>query len=317
MTEQTEQPIGGEPQEPERKKPHLVVRLWRLWDRISGWWDRLVSWHDWLHWLLSLLKTKAGIAAVGTLGTAAAVGTVAIVQPDLLYQRQIEQPAPPPPSPPVVVAAPAPPPAPAPEPASEPTPPAEPVTVKAERWNANIVVFAVSGKDRTGRVADFEIAVLTREFTWLRGSAEQLARNEQALSPEDLSTLVFGPSTKAALIDSLAVIAVGLASAEGAQVNEAERAQRRAATSLGWIAATVASAEPPIQLWTLNLGQYRSACRADSGSNDTSWQRPYMMIAVRKHDLGVKLDEALKDAMTGKSNVPSPSCYSVFDLKRG
>ena len=40
------------------------------------------------------------------------------------------------------------------------------------------------------------------------------------------------------------------------------------------------------------------------------------MIGVRAQDAGVNLKEALADAMTGKTNLPSTDCYSRFDLAK-
>ena len=59
-----------------------------------------------------------------------------------------------------------------------------------------------------------------------------------------------------------------------------------------------------------------ASCAAEEGSNENSWQRPFMIIAVRKNDEGVQLSEALADAMSNKTNVPRKSCYSSFKLER-
>ena len=90
------------------------------------------------------------------------------------------------------------------------------------------------------------------------------------------------------------------------------RAERRAKQAATLIAGAVDTATP---IWTLNLGQYRDPC-ANCETGGTSWQRPFIVIAVKETEPGTDVGEALADAMTGKEKLPSPSSYSVFALNR-
>jgi hypothetical protein len=64
-------------------------------------------------------------------------------------------------------------------------------------------------------------------------------------------------------------------------------------------------------MWTLNLGRYLEPC-VECEDADTSWQRPFIVIAVRRTDNGANISEALADAMSDTQNLPSPSRYSAF-----
>lgn len=112
------------------------------------------------------------------------------------------------------------------------------------------------------------------------------------------------------LTHSPEVIAVGAASQEGDLENEQERAERRAKTQAQLI---VKSVSPLTRVWTLNLGRYSVDCNT-ANTGDTSWQRPVMLVGVRFQQPGVVLAQALENAISGKSNVPSRECYSSFDM---
>jgi hypothetical protein len=70
-----------------------------------------------------------------------------------------------------------------------------------------------------------------------------------------------------------------------------------------------------IPMWTLNLGRYVDPC-TDCEDTDTSWQRPFVVIAVRDADEGTHISEALADALSGKTNLPAPSRYSTFTFEK-
>ena len=64
-------------------------------------------------------------------------------------------------------------------------------------------------------------------------------------------------------------------------------------------------------MWTLNLGRYVDLC-VECEDADTSWQRPFIVIAVRKAEDGAHISEALANAMSNTINLPSPDRYSTF-----
>lgn len=186
------------------------------------------------------------------------------------------------------------------------------VAVATERWGDSSIVFPVDGIDEAGRKASFDVVVMTRDFTWVRGSSDQLARQGIALSEAQVGTEVLTAEIRNGLSKSADLIAVGTASQEGVAANETGRADRRSRTSARWLSGAVM---PPPRIWLLNLGQFQEACGAED-TTDTAWQRPFMMIGVRKQEAGVDLGQALKNAISDKSNLPSPDCYSQFQLVR-
>ncbi len=79
-----------------------------------------------------------------------------------------------------------------------------------------------------------------------------------------------------------------------------------------WIMPLVGKDMP---VWTLNLGQYTDPCDT-CDTAETNWQRPFLVIAVRRAAWGVNLGEALADALSSASNLPSTDRYSTYALTR-
>ncbi len=61
----------------------------------------------------------------------------------------------------------------------------------------------------------------------------------------------------------------------------------------------------------VEFGRYVEPC-VECEDADTSWQRPFIVIAVRKAEDGTHISEALADAMSDTINLPSPARYSTF-----
>ena len=76
------------------------------------------------------------------------------------------------------------------------------------------------------------------------------------------------------------LIAVGLASVEGNIEAEIQRGGLRANRIAEWVRGAV---DPSIPMSTLNLGRYLEPC-SDCETADTSWQRPFIVIAVKQAD---------------------------------
>jgi hypothetical protein len=197
---------------------------------------------------------------------------------------------------------------------SPPPAPNEPAvqTVATESWGSSLI-FPIEGRDTAGRQAAFDIAVLPSDLTWARKSASDLEQSGGVIAQGDVPARVFSPELRAGLERSQAYMAVGLASQEGRQQEETERAARRSETAAGWLASVVAAERP---IFTLNLGQFKGGCKVEGAISGTAWQRPVIVVGIRPADAEVKLDEAFANAMSGKSNLPSRECYTNFDLKR-
>jgi hypothetical protein len=262
--------------EGERRR-RLIDRLWRGY-RL---YDKGSGWWARINWLLGLLKTNAGMAvAVASVGTAGTVTALKIRETVIVPHQAVETAA---------------------------LKPQQDV-----RQTRNSTVFAIEGKDKAGRRGSFDVVVLNKSFLWARGSADALEKDGRTIASGDLAAAVLDDEVRTALADAKQVIAVGTASQEGSAAEEEARAERRARTAAALVGGAV-TADVPV--WTLNLGQYREQC-ADCETGGTSWQRPFIVIAVKSLEPETNLGEALTDAMTGKERLPSPSSYSSFTLTR-
>ncbi|HML27496.1 MAG TPA: hypothetical protein PKE16_01400 [Hyphomicrobium sp.] len=180
--------------------------------------------------------------------------------------------------------------------------------ILAHRWNDRTLVFPIEGTDREGRRGVFDIVVLTKIYGWVRGSTNELEKDDRILSPQDIQNEVLAPQLRQGLGSALGLIAVGLASQEGDVAREEQRGDLRAIRIAQWVRDALGNRIP---MWTLNLGRYIDPC-TDCEDEDTSWQRPFIVIAVRSVDQGTHISEALADAMSGTTNLPAPSRYSAF-----
>lgn len=178
----------------------------------------------------------------------------------------------------------------------------------ATRWNERTLVFPIEGVDKSNRHVVFDVVVLTKDYGWVRGSTTELEKGERRLSPDEIQNEVLAPQLRKGLGTARALIAVGLASQEGDVSREEQRGGLRAIRTAELVRGAVGSSIP---MWTLNLGRYVEPC-VECEDEDTSWQRPFIVIAVRRVDNGAHNSEALADAMSNTQNLPSPSRYSTF-----
>ena len=254
-------------------------RAWRLYSKGSGWYHHAGG--------LGAIKANVAMAAaVAATATAGTLGAIAI------RESYID------PKPPAIETA-----AIAPAPAS---PPAE------VRQTKNSVVFAIEGRDKAGRRGTFDVVVLNKSFLWVRGSSDELEKDGKAIPAADVASAVLDEEVRTALADAKEVITVGTASQEGSASEEMARAERRAKQAATLVAPAVEATAP---IWTLNLGQYREPC-ANCETGGTSWQRPFIVVAVKSLEPDTNLGEALADAMSGQDKLPSPKSYSAFALSR-
>jgi hypothetical protein len=183
---------------------------------------------------------------------------------------------------------------------------------ESQRQTRSSVIFAIEGKDLSGRRGTFDVVVAKKEILWARGSAEELEKDGKIYKSVEIAPEIFDAEVTAALKGAKEIIAVGTASQEGDAVEETARAGKRAAEAAKLAAAAAGTGIP---VWSLNLGQYRDPC-ADCETAGTSWQRPFIVIAAKELETGTVVSEALADALTGKSKLPSPKSYSAFEISR-
>jgi hypothetical protein len=224
---------------------------------------------------LAWLGTKKGAAVATGALGTAALGTAVVVNPDLLGGRKAKTEA------------------------------------TIERLSDDSSVYTIEGIDAAGRKARFELVVLANVYVWERGSTTQLMRKGEPIPAATLVDDVFTAEIRGRLDKASELIAAGAASEEGAVEVESKRALDRARTAATWIAAV----EPGKKVSTLNLGQFKTTCQDAVAASDTAWQRPLIVIGIRGKDAGVNLEQALANSMTGKSNLPSPTCYTSFKVE--
>ncbi len=172
--------------------------------------------------------------------------------------------------------------------------------------------FRIDGKDGQGRAASFDFIILTGDYTWVKGSTNEVASRDTVIPEAEAAERVLTPKIRNFLASASDLIAVGLASQEGEREREEARALARSSTISGWLVKVSA---PSIQIWTLTLGQYNKGCKAQEDA-DTSFERPIILAGVRAKAEGTNLQEALADAIGGHTNLPSRECYSRFDMSR-
>lgn len=174
----------------------------------------------------------------------------------------------------------------------------------------NAYVFRIDGRDKQSRNASFDFIILTEEYTWVKGSTNQVTSHGQVVPDAEVVERVITPRMRNLFAKAPDLIAVGLASSEGDRAQEEARANQRAETVSAWMEKF---SNPPTRVWKLTLGQYDKQCRNQEDA-DTSFERPLIMVAVRSKDAGANLQEALANAISGLSNLPDRSCYSRFDF---
>lgn len=173
-------------------------------------------------------------------------------------------------------------------------------------------LYAFSGRDAKGRIAEFDLIVLHKDIAWVKGSTSEIMRGSNSLDPGQFKRLIFDKEVGNRIAVSRQLIAVGAASQEGDQSAEELRAKERARRIAGWLSEASGAAK---SIWTLSLGQYSDPC-VRCETSETSWQRPVIIIGLRRTDAGLVLHEALADALDGVTNLPNRSRYTKFDLQK-
>ena len=155
------------------------------------------------------------------------------------------------------------------------------------------------GQDSQGRVAEFNIAVLSVEYKWQLGSTYQIKYNDQTITIDSLKSNLEQEGIQTIMENPSEIISVGTASCEGNIIAEQSRALERS-QQIQLLVKKIFSNIPSIKGYRLlNLGQFqRKDCQANQDS--TAYQRSIIIIGVKKQAAGVILDEALRDRLEKK-----------------
>ncbi|HLP91009.1 MAG TPA: serine/threonine-protein kinase [Nostocaceae cyanobacterium] len=156
------------------------------------------------------------------------------------------------------------------------------------------------GKDSQGRVAEFNIAVLSIEYKWQLGSTFQIKYNDQVINLDSLKTNLEQEGIQRIMENPNEIVSVGTASCEGDVNAEQSRALKRA-EQIQLLAKKLFSNNPNVKGYRLlNLGQFqRGECQPNQ-EDSTAYQRSIIIIGVKKQSDGVVLDEALRDRLERK-----------------
>ncbi|MFM5886871.1 MAG: protein kinase domain-containing protein [Dolichospermum sp.] len=155
------------------------------------------------------------------------------------------------------------------------------------------------GKDSQGRIAEFNIAVLSVEYKWQLGSTYQIKYNDQTMTIDSLKSNLEQEGIQKIMENPSEIISVGTASCEGNITAEQSRALERS-QQIQLLVKKIFSNTPSVKGYRLlNLGQFqRKDCQVNQDS--TAYQRSIIIIGVKKQAEGVILDEALRDRLEKK-----------------
>ncbi|MEH2399864.1 serine/threonine-protein kinase [Nostoc sp.] len=155
------------------------------------------------------------------------------------------------------------------------------------------------GRDSQGKVAEFNIAVLSLEYKWLLGSNFQIKYNDEIISLDLLKFNLEQEGIQNIMEDPSDIIAVGTVSCK-ANIAVQERMALERSKQIQSLVKNLFINTPSVKGYRiLNLGQFqRSDCQ---GNQDlTKYQRSIIIIGVKKQSVGVILDEALRDRLQKK-----------------
>ncbi|WP_375504105.1 serine/threonine protein kinase [uncultured Nostoc sp.] len=155
------------------------------------------------------------------------------------------------------------------------------------------------GRDSQGRVAEFNIAVLSVEYKWLLGSNFQIKYNDEIISLDLLNLNLEQEGIQNIMEDPSEIISVGTVSCKG-NIEVQQRMALERSKQIQFFVKKLFINTPSIKGYRLlNLGQFQ---QSDCQTNEdlTKYQRSIIIIGVKKQSPGVILDEALRNRLEKK-----------------
>ncbi|MEH2412520.1 serine/threonine-protein kinase [Nostoc sp.] len=155
------------------------------------------------------------------------------------------------------------------------------------------------GRDSHGKVAEFNIAVLSLEYKWLLGSNFQIKYNDEIISLDLLKLNLEQEGIQNIMEDPSEIISVGTVSCKGDTAVQERMALERS-KQIQFLVKNLFINTPSVKGYRiLNLGQFqRSDCQANQDL--TKYQKSIIVIGVKKQSAGLILDEALRDRLEKK-----------------
>ncbi|BAY78597.1 serine/threonine protein kinase [Nostoc linckia NIES-25] len=155
------------------------------------------------------------------------------------------------------------------------------------------------GRDSQGRIAKFNIAVLSLQYKWVVGSNFQIQHNDQTISLNLLKLNLEQEGIQNIMEEPTEIISVGTTSCKG-NIELQQRVALERSLQIQLLVKKIFINQPSIKGYRLlNLGQFkRSDCQAHQDL--TTYQRSIIIIGVKKESTSVILDEALRNRLEKK-----------------
>ncbi|MEA5580424.1 4-Cys prefix domain-containing protein [Nodularia harveyana UHCC-0300] len=172
-------------------------------------------------------------------------------------------------------------------------------STQSPQKKGNVDYFSYQeGRDSQGKVAQFNVAVLSVKYKWLAGSNFQIKYRDQIISLEVLKLKLDQAGIQQIMAEPSEIIAVGMAGCGNPAVEQRLALER--SRQIQGLASRLFSNTPSVEGYRLlNLGQFqRSNCQENQ--NITAYQGSVMIIGVKEAAAGVILDEALRDRLENK-----------------
>ncbi|QOV23571.1 inactive serine/threonine-protein kinase VRK3 [Anabaenopsis elenkinii] len=174
------------------------------------------------------------------------------------------------------------------------------------------------GMDSQGKIAQFNIAVLSVKYKWVTGSNFQVQDDGEIISLDVLNLKLQQDNIQEIMEAPSEIIAVGVASC-GGKIGVKERLALERSRQIQRLATRLFENTPSVKGYRLlNLGQFQGG-DCDQNQDLTAYQRSVMIIGVKEVPPGLILDEALRDRLANKPfadfKLENYSLGSIKDFK--
>ncbi|QLE58323.1 serine/threonine-protein kinase [Nostoc sp. TCL26-01] len=175
-----------------------------------------------------------------------------------------------------------------------------PIPTQSPERKGKIDYFSYQeGKDNQGRIAKFNIAVLSTEYKWLSESNFQIKNNEQIISLDVLKLNLEQENIQEIMENPQEIISVGIAACEGGVTVEQRLAGERSQQIHILVKKLFKNTFSVKGYRLLNLGKFQgSDCR--NNQNSTAYQRSIIIVGLKRQSKGVIIDEALRNRLETK-----------------
>jgi serine/threonine protein kinase len=175
-----------------------------------------------------------------------------------------------------------------------------PIATQSPQRKGNIDYFTYQeGRDSQGRVAEFNIAILSVDYKWLPNSNFQVTNNNQVISLDVLKLILEQHGIQKIMEEPNEIISVGKDSCNSKLADAQRRAFERSQKLQTLVINLFKNTRSVKGYRLLNLGQFQ---RVNCQKNNflTRYQNSIMIIGVKNKSKGVIIDEALRDRLENK-----------------